>query len=282
MVDQVWGWDYPLLGADQTFFLIAGPCVIESEEHVLKMAKEIKEVCAQLGIPLFFKASFDKANRTSMDSYRGPGIGEGLRILAKVKQEYNLPILTDIHLPDQAKEIAEVAEIVQIPAFLCRQTDLLVAVAQTAKMINLKKGQFCSPVTMEHARGKIESSPDRREDQVVMLCDRGTMFGYGDLIVDTRSLPRMRMANPGCLIIQDITHSAQQPNVAGFTQGCREMIPTIARATVASGVDGVFMEVHDCPEKALSDKTTQWELSKLKELLQQLQAIHRVTRGREV
>lgn len=266
------------VGADhRAFFLMAGPCVIESEEHCLKMGKAIKKICDDLGIFYIFKASFDKANRTSVNGFRGQGIEEGLRILAKVKSELGVPIVTDVHEHEQCAPVGLVADILQIPAFLCRQTDLLLAAGNTGKIINIKKGQFCSSITMTHAYEKVASTGNTE----IMLCDRGTMFGYGDLIVDMRNLALMREQNPHCLIVQDITHALQQPNVGDFTHGCRWLIPTIARGAVASGVDGIFMEVHDNPEAALSDKATQWPLDKLQGLLEELLEIHRATRGRE-
>lgn len=245
-------------------FIIAGPCIIESEEHVLKMAKELKNICQQLNLNLIFKASFDKANRTSINSYRGPGIEKGLKILKKVKQELNLSICTDVHTAEQCQLVAQVADIIQIPAFLCRQTDLLLAAGQTNCIINLKKGQFCSPETMIHAVNKIKSTGNHQ----IILCDRGTMFGYGELIVDFRGLTQMRINHPDLVVIQDITHSLQKPNQSNRTLGEREMIPTIGRAAMAVGVNGIFMEVHDDPEAALSDATTQWPLHKTKELLE--------------
>lgn len=271
--------DYNKLRSDATFFLICGPCVIESEEHCLYMAKEIKTICEELSIPLFFKCSFDKANRTSIDSYRGPGMTQGLKILKRVKDELGLPILTDVHETIQCQEVAKVADILQIPAFLCRQTDLLLEAGKTGKIINIKKGQFCNHVIMKHAVNKIINETSNKQ---LMLCDRGTMFGYDDLIVDMRTLTLMRKDNPDILIVQDITHSLQQPNQSNITLGARELIPTIARASVATGIDGIFMETHDNPEKALSDKTTQYPLNKLKELLIELQQIHRITHGRKI
>lgn len=300
---------------NNNFFLIAGPCVIESREHTLKMAKEIKEITDKLNINLIFKASFDKANRTSIKSFRGPGIKEGLKILKEVKETYNLPILTDVHTPDQCQEVAEVVDILQIPAFLSRQTDLLISAAQTGRDINIKKGQFCNHITTKHAyqkvkevwdlqkkhdnKGQIEElgvdfsrwqkwetlhlSPLRTspEQPRCILTDRGSIFGSDDLIVDFRSIPRMHQISDDVLVIQDATHALQQPNREGHTLGLREFIPTIARCAIASGVDGLFMEVHDDPSKALSDKTTQWYLNKLEPLLKELLDIYHVSKGRE-
>lgn len=266
--------DFETLKDDRKFFVIAGPCVIESEEHCLKMAKELKTICNRLGLTYIFKASFDKANRTSVKSYRGPGLKRGLEILKKVKETYNLPICTDVHEPSQCEQVAEVADILQIPAFLCRQTDLLLAAGKTNKIIHIKKGQFCSHTTMKHAYQKVLSTGNHR----IGLCDRGTMFGYGDLIVDFRNLVRMR-ENEGAFITQDLTHSLQQPNQTDHSLGLRELIPTIARAAIAVGVDGIFMEVHDHPEKALSDATTQWSLENTESLLEELLDLHSVSRG---
>lgn len=255
---------------NKTFFLIAGPCVIESEEHCIKMAGEIKKICDKLEIPLIFKASFDKANRTSIDSFRGLGIEKGLEILQKVKNKYKLPILTDIHETWQCKLVAQVADILQIPAFLCRQTDLLVEAAETGKYINIKKGQFCNVETMKHAYKKIIDSGNNN----VMITERGNMFGYGDLVVDFRNLVKFKKNIPDSIIIHDCTHSLQQPNQGETTLGGRDFIPYLSRAAVAVGVHGLFIEVHDNPEKALSDSSTQYPLDKLEELLVDLKKIH--------
>jgi 2-dehydro-3-deoxyphosphooctonate aldolase (KDO 8-P synthase) len=270
--------DFDSLRNNKNFFLIAGPCVIESESHVMHMASKIKEVCDELEVQLIFKSSFDKANRTSASGFRGPGIEGGLAILKRVKDELGLPILTDVHESDQCARAAEVCDILQIPAFLCRQTDLLEAAGKTGRIINLKKGQFCSPITMKHAYDKIVASTGNNK---VMLCDRGNSFGYTDLVVDYRNLSLMRKYCPNSLILQDITHSLQMPNQASYTLGNRSLIPTIARAAVATGVDGLFMEVHDSPKDALSDSATQWPLSKFKPLLTELLELHQVTKGRE-
>ena len=256
----------------KTFFIIAGPCVIESEEHCLKMAGEIKKICDKLEIPLIFKASFDKANRTSIKSFRGVGIEQGIEILKKVKDIYNVPILTDIHESWQCKLVAQVADILQIPAFLCRQTDLLTSAAKTNKYINIKKGQFCSVETMKYAYQKIIDSGNNQ----IMITERGNMFGYGDLVVDFRNLVRFKKIIPNAIIIHDCTHSLQQPNQSETTLGGREFIPYLSRAAVAVGIHGLFMEVHDEPEKALSDASTQYPLNKLEELLIDLKKIHEI------
>ncbi|KAL8527661.1 hypothetical protein ACS0TY_005492 [Phlomoides rotata] len=265
----------------EPFFLLAGPNVIESEEHILYMAKHIKAISTKLGLPLIFKSSFDKANRTSSKSFRGPGLDEGLKILEKVKTMYDLPIVTDVHEAIQCEAVGRVADIIQIPAFLCRQTDLLVAAAKTGKIINIKKGQFCAPSVMLNSAEKIRMAGNEN----VMVCERGTMFGYNDLIVDPRNLEWMREAN--CPVVADITHSLQQPagqKLEGggvASGGLRELIPCIARTAVAVGVDGIFMEVHDDPLKAPVDGPTQWPLRHLEELLEELIAIARVSKGKQ-
>lgn len=272
---------YNQLKSAEPFFILAGPNVIESEEHIFRMAKHIKAITSKLGLPLIFKSSFDKANRTSSKSFRGPGLAEGLKILEKVKLAYDLPIVTDVHEASQCDAVGQVADIIQIPAFLCRQTDLLVAAAQTGKIINIKKGQFCAPSVMTNSAEKVRLAGN----QNVMVCERGTMFGYSDLIVDPRNLEWMREAN--CPIVADITHSLQQPagkKLEGggvASGGLRELIPCIARTAVAVGVDGIFMEVHDDPLNAPVDGPTQWPLRHLEELLVELVEIARVTKGKQ-
>ncbi|CAI0427782.1 unnamed protein product [Linum tenue] len=264
---------YNHLKSADPFFLLAGPNVIESEEHIFTMAKHIKAISTRVGLPLVFKSSFDKANRTSSKSFRGPGLTEGLKILDKVKVAYDIPIVTDVHESSQCEEVGKVADIIQIPAFLCRQTDLLVAAAKTGKIINIKKGQFCAPSVMENSAEKVRLAGNPN----VMVCERGTMFGYNDLIVDPRNLEWMREAN--CPVVADITHSLQQPagkklDGGGVASGgLRELIPCIARTVVAVGVDGIFMEVHDDPRNAPVDGPTQWPLRHLEELLEELVAI---------
>jgi 2-dehydro-3-deoxyphosphooctonate aldolase (KDO 8-P synthase) len=258
------------------FFLIAGPCVIESREHCLAMAKAIKEITDRVGLKLIFKASFDKANRTSIGGFRGVGIDAGLAILKEVKETFGLPILTDVHEAEQCAKVAEVCDVLQIPAFLCRQTDLLIAAAKTGRIVNIKKGQFANTLAMTHAFNKVVASGNNQ----VILCDRGNMFGYDDMVVDFRNLVQMR-ENKGALIIQDITHALQQPNRGATTSGLRQLIPTIGRCAVVTGVDGIFMEVHDNPEKALSDSATQWPLDKLEQFLQELVDIAKITRGKK-
>ncbi|GIV15257.1 MAG: 2-dehydro-3-deoxyphosphooctonate aldolase [Armatimonadota bacterium] len=255
-----------------TLTLIAGPCVIESESLCLQVAHEVKLVCDRLGIPYIFKASFDKANRTSLHSFRGPGIEEGLRVLATVKQEVGVPVTTDIHEPWQAERAAEVVDLLQIPAFLCRQTDLLVAAARTGKPVNVKKGQFMAPWDMRHVVEKLRESGAAG----VVLTERGVSFGYNTLIVDFTSLPQMRAL--GVPVAFDATHSVQLPGGAGSRSGGRrEFIPHLVRAAVAVGVDALFMEVHPEPDKGLSDPATMFPLSELETLLKQAIAIHQAT-----
>ncbi len=256
-------------------FLIAGPCVIESEAHALKMAEAISAVTGELRVPYIFKASYDKANRTSLKSFRGPGLKEGARILRKVAETHRVPVLTDIHEPEHAEPIAEAVDVLQIPAFLCRQTDLLVAAAKTGRAINVKKGQFVAPWDMRYAIEKIRESGNDR----VFLTERGSSFGYNNLVVDMRSLAIMRKLAP---VVFDATHSVQLPSSGGSENGKPqqsggqpEFIPVLSRAAVAVGVDGIFMEVHDNPAQAKSDGANALPLANLKGTLQQLLAIHR-------
>ena len=249
--------------------IIAGPCVIENRDHSLEMSYAIKEVSEGVGIPIIFKSSFDKANRTSIKSFRGPGIEEGMRILSDVKTETGLKVLTDIHSPEQAGLVSNVVDIIQIPAFLSRQTDLLIAAAKTGKPINIKKGQFLAPWDVEHIVKKMEESGS----QNILLTDRGTQFGYNNLVADMRAIPLMKQF--GYPVIFDATHSAQLPGGSGgHSSGMRDMIPTLARAAVAAGCNGVFMEVHNNVDKAKSDAATQWPLDKLATLLIELKKIH--------
>ena len=249
--------------------IIAGPCVIENRDHSLEMSYAIKEVSEDVGIPIIFKSSFDKANRTSIKSFRGPGIEKGMRILSDVKTETGLKVLTDIHSPDQASLVSDVVDIIQIPAFLSRQTDLLIAAAKTGKPINIKKGQFLAPWDVEHIVKKMEESGS----QNILLTDRGAQFGYNNLVADMRAIPLMKQF--GYPVIFDATHSAQLPGGSGgHSSGMRDMIPTLARAAVAAGCNGVFMEVHNNVDKAKSDAATQWPLDKLATLLIELKKIH--------
>jgi 2-dehydro-3-deoxyphosphooctonate aldolase (KDO 8-P synthase) len=258
------------LNLDSSLFLIAGPCVIESEAHALKMAEEISAVARKLNIPYIFKASYDKANRTSLHSFRGPGLEEGLRILKKIGKEAGVPVLTDVHEAKDVPAVSEAVDVVQIPAFLCRQTDMLVAAAKHAKSINIKKGQFVSPWDMRHAVEKVRASGNDN----IFLTERGSSFGYNNLVVDMRSLAIMRQFAP---VVFDATHSVQLPSSGAggkaVSGGQPEYIPLLARAAVAAGVDGVFMEVHDNPAEAKSDGANALALSDLEPVLKELLAI---------
>src|ERR1700739_2431223 len=255
-------------------FLIAGPCVIESEEHAIRMAEIIKGVVRSLNVPYIFKASYDKANRTSIRSFRGPGLKEGLRILKKVKDEVHLPILTDVHEAADVGKVAEVVDVLQIPAFLCRQTDLVVAAALSGRAVNIKKGQFVSPWDMRHAVEKCREAGNTQ----VFLTERGSSFGYNNLVVDMRSLAIMRKVAP---VVFDATHSVQLPSAQAddkspaVSGGQPEFIPVLARAAVAAGVDGVFLEVHDNPKVAKSDGAYALESTKLRDVLKELLAVRK-------
>jgi len=254
-------------------FLIAGPCVIESEKHALFMAEVIKGVTRSLNVPFIFKASYDKANRTSMRSFRGPGLAEGLRILKKVKDEVHIPVLTDVHEVKDVPKVAEVVDVLQIPAFLCRQTDLIVAAGMTERVVNIKKGQFVSPWDMRHAVEKCRAAGNDR----VFVTERGSSFGYNNLVVDMRSLAIMRKFAP---VVFDATHSVQLPSASAdgdhaVSGGQPEFIPLLARAAIAAGVDGVFLEVHDNPKEAKSDGANALESTKLRGVLKELLAVYR-------
>ncbi|MGB6109932.1 MAG: 3-deoxy-8-phosphooctulonate synthase [Acidobacteriaceae bacterium] len=254
-------------------FLIAGPCVIESETHVRTMADAIQRITADLDIPYIFKASFDKANRTSVKSFRGPGLEEGCGILRRLAQATGLPVLTDVHDAHDCERVAEDVDVLQIPAFLCRQTDLLVAAAQTGRAVNVKKGQFVAPDDMRYAVEKIHATSNNAR---VFLTERGASFGYNNLVVDMRSLAIMRKFAP---VVFDGTHSVQMPSAQdGVSGGQPEFIPVLTRAAVAAGVDGIFLEVHDNPAQAKSDGANALDLKRLKPLLETLLAIHSATR----
>lgn len=251
--------------AKRQLFFILGPCVLEGEGLALGVARELAELADELGVTIYFKSSFDKANRTSVDSFRGPGLDEGLKWLAKVKKETGLPILTDIHWPEQAQLVAEVADVLQIPAFLCRQTDLLLAAGETGRVVNVKKGQFLAPWDMRPVVDKLRASGCQK----IWLTERGSSFGYNNLVVDFRSLGIMSQLGPK--VIFDATHSVQLPGGKGTVSGGqREFVPLLARAAVAAGCAGLFMEVHPDPDQALCDGPNSWPLSKLKGLLQTL------------
>jgi len=257
-------------------FLIAGPCVIESEAHALKIAESVQEIARKLRFPFIFKASYDKANRTSLKSFRGPGLDEGLRILKKIRKDLGVTVLTDVHEKGDVPAVAKAVDVVQIPAFLCRQTDLLVEAARHARAINVKKGQFVSPGDMQHAVEKIRQSGNSN----IFLTERGTSFGYNNLVVDMRSLAIMRQFAP---VVFDATHSVQLPSAGADGQavsgGQPEFIPLLSRAAVAAGVDGIFMEVHDNPAQAKSDGPNALRLDKLHDLLSELLAIHAATQS---
>ncbi len=256
-------------------FLVAGPCVIESEAHVRKMADALQRITGDLGIPYIFKASYDKANRTSVRNFRGPGIVEGCRILRSIARATGLPVLTDVHQAADCAQVAEAVDVLQIPAFLCRQTDLLFAAAQTGRAVNVKKGQFVAPWDMRHVVEKISSVGNMR----ILLTERGASFGYNNLVVDMRSLAIMRDFAP---VVFDGTHSVQTPSSAGGVSGGQpEFIPVLARAAVAAGVDGVFLEVHDDPANAKSDGANALDLKRLRPLLETLLAIHAVAMKKE-
>jgi len=262
------------IGNDQPFFVIAGPCVIESEKLVMETAQKLKEITEALGVGLVFKSSFDKANRSSLDSFRGPGIEEGLRILEKVKTDIGIPVLTDVHEDTPLDEVASVVDVMQTPAFLARQTNFILNVAKQGIPVNIKKGQFMAPWDMQNVVDKAKSTGNDN----IMLCERGTSFGYNTLISDMRGLAVMRRT--GCPIIFDATHSVQQPGGLGNKSGGdRTMVPLLARSAIAAGVAGVFMEVHPDPDNALSDGPNMIPLGKVKQLLSQLAEIDRVIKA---
>ena len=262
-------------GGERPFVLIAGPCVIESEAHATMLAARLREIASARSTPFVFKASYDKANRTSGRSFRGPGLAEGLRILAAIKASSGVPILTDIHEPSHAAPAAEVADILQIPAFLCRQTDLLVAAARTGRIVNIKKGQFLAPEDVRHAVAKVRDAGNPR----VIVTERGTSFGYHNLVVDMRAFPIVREG--GTPVVFDVTHSLQLPGGGdGVTAGLAQYIEPLASAGVAAGVDGVFMEVHDDPAHAMSDAQNALRLDLLEPLLDRLLAIDAIVKRR--
>jgi len=256
------------MGQKQPLVLISGPCVIESEEKAFEAAYALKEICDELSMPFIYKSSYDKANRSSKNSFRGPGIDKGLEILSKIKEELNVPIITDVHSPEDARQAAQVCDVIQIPAFLCRQTDLVIAAAETGCVVNVKKGQFLAPWDMKNVVDKITSCGNHK----IILTDRGTSFGYNNLVVDMRAMPIMRkMGYPVCI---DASHAVQLPGGQGDRSGGdREYIPHIAKAAVAAGADVVFIESHMRPHEALSDKDTVFPIHELKPLLKTLMRI---------
>lgn len=263
------------VGLEQPLFLIAGPCVIESEQLAFDTAGALKEMTAQLGIPFIYKSSFDKANRSSSKSFRGPGLEEGLRILDAVREQFSVPVLTDVHEDTPLDEVAAVVDVLQTPAFLCRQTNFIQNVARQGKAVNIKKGQFLAPWDMEHVVAKALETGN----QQIMVCERGVSFGYNNLVSDMRALAVMRTT--GCPVVYDATHSVQQPGGLGTASGGnREFIPVLARAAVAAGISGLFMETHPKPEEALSDGPNSWPLDKLQSLLESLMAIDKAVKAR--
>ncbi len=265
-----------VLFGDGELVLVAGPCVLEDREMALSIAREVSSVCGRLGMPYVFKASFDKANRTSIHSFRGPGLEKGLQWLAEVRNSVGCPVLTDIHLPDQAERAAEAVDIIQIPAFLCRQTDLVVAAAATGRVVNIQKGPFLAPADMGQAVSKcLEAGNDK-----VILCERGSTFGYGQLVVDMRSLAIMRSL--GYPVMFDATHSVQMPGAQGTSSGGdRRFVPVLARAAAAAGIDALFLEVHPDPDSAKSDGPNMVSLDSLENLLRKVLAVHRAAGAAE-
>ena len=262
------------VGLDKPLFLIAGPCVIESEKMAMETSSQLKEITSKLGIPFIYKSSFDKANRSSGTSFRGPGIAEGLRILQKVKDEIGVPVLTDVHEDTPMDEVASVVDVLQTPAFLCRQTNFILKVAATGKPVNIKKGQFLAPGDMKNVIDKARSTGN----QNIMACERGVSFGYNNLVSDMRSLAIMRESN--CPVVFDGTHSVQLPGGQGTSSGGqREHIPVLARAAVAAGISGLFMETHPDPANALSDGPNAWPLQKMESLLSVLMQIDSLVKG---
>ena len=262
------------VGLDKPLFLIAGPCVVESRGLQLEVAGRLKEICRSLGMPFIFKSSYDKANRSSGKSFRGLGMEKGLEILSVVKKELNVPVLTDVHTEEEVKPVAAVVDVLQTPAFLCRQTDFIHAVASAGKPVNIKKGQFLSPQEM---RNVVDKAKQASGQDNILVCERGFSFGYGNLVSDMRSLAIMR--DTGCPVVFDATHSVQLPGGQGTSSGGqREFIPVLARAAVASGISGLFMETHPNPEKALSDGPNAWPLGLMQELLETLAGIDRMVK----
>lgn len=262
------------VGLEQPFFLMAGPCVIESEQLAIDTAGQLKEICAALDIPFIYKSSFDKANRTSMSSYRGPGIEEGLRILQKVKTDIGVPVVTDVHEDTPFNEVADVVDLLQTPAFLCRQTNFIQNVARTGLPVNIKKGQFLAPWDMKSVVEKAKAVGNEN----IMVCERGVSFGYNNLVSDMRSLVAMR--DTGCPVVYDATHSVQLPGgLGGHSGGQREYVAPLARAAVATGISGLFMETHPDPDNALSDGPNSYRLSEIKALLSMLKSIDATIKG---
>ena len=264
------------VGLDKPIFLIAGPCVVESEQLQMDVAGRLKEITGKLGVPFIFKSSYDKANRSSGKSFRGPGMEKGLEILAKVKKTLGVPVLTDVHTEEEVPEVSKHVDVLQTPAFLCRQTDFILAVARSGKPVNIKKGQFLAPADMKNV---VDKAREASNADNIMVCERGASFGYNNLVSDMRSLAIMR--DTGCPVVFDATHSVQLPGGQGTSSGGqREFVPVLARAAVATGVAGLFMETHPDPAKALSDGPNAWPLGRMQELLETLREIDALVKRR--
>jgi len=264
------------VGDQAPLFLIAGPCVIESAELALEVAAEMKGITAELGIPYIFKASYDKANRSSQNSFRGLGLEEGLKILSEIREKLHIPVLTDVHSIDEIEPVSEVVDVLQTPAFLCRQTDFIKAVARSGRPVNIKKGQFLAPLDMKNV---VEKARQASGEENILVCERGASFGYNNLVSDMRSLVTLRLT--GCPVVFDATHSVQLPGGQGDKSGGqREFVPALARAAVATGIDGLFMETHPRPDQALSDGPNAWPLKRMKDLLKMLIGLDKIVKAR--
>ena len=264
------------VGDQAPLFLIAGPCVIESAELALEVAAEMKGITAELGIPYIFKASYDKANRSSQNSFRGLGLEEGLKILTEIREKLHIPVLTDVHSIDEIEPVSEVVDVLQTPAFLCRQTDFIKAVARSGRPVNIKKGQFLAPLDMKNV---VEKARQASGEENILVCERGASFGYNNLVSDMRSLVTLRLT--GCPVVFDATHSVQLPGGQGDKSGGqREFVPALARAAVATGIDGLFMETHPRPDQALSDGPNAWPLKRMKDLLKMLIGLDKIVKAR--
>ncbi|MEK9963766.1 MAG: 3-deoxy-8-phosphooctulonate synthase [Betaproteobacteria bacterium] len=264
------------VGDQAPLFLIAGPCVIESAELALEVAAEMKGITAELGIPYIFKASYDKANRSSQNSFRGLGLEQGLKILSEIREKLHIPVLTDVHSIDEIEPVSEVVDVLQTPAFLCRQTDFIKAVARSGRPVNIKKGQFLAPLDMKNV---VEKARQASGEENILVCERGASFGYNNLVSDMRSLVTLRLT--GCPVVFDATHSVQLPGGQGDKSGGqREFVPALARAAVATGIDGLFMETHPRPDQALSDGPNAWPLKRMKDLLKMVIGIDKIVKAR--
>jgi 2-dehydro-3-deoxyphosphooctonate aldolase (KDO 8-P synthase) len=264
------------VGDQAPLFLIAGPCVIESAELALEVAAEMKGITAELGIPYIFKASYDKANRSSQNSFRGLGLEEGLKILSEIREKLHIPVLTDVHSIDEIEPVSEVVDVLQTPAFLCRQTDFIKAVARAGRPVNIKKGQFLAPLDMKNV---VEKARQASGEENILVCERGASFGYNNLVSDMRSLVTLRLT--GCPVVFDATHSVQLPGGQGDKSGGqREFVPALARAAVATGIDGLFMETHPRPDQALSDGPNAWPLERMKDLLKMVIGLDKIVKAR--